>query len=344
MTIKEVAKAANVSTATVSYVINGTKNVTEEKRQRVLEAIDRLGYQPNLIAKSLRVKNTRIIGVIVEDTMDFPVSTIINGISEYVEKYEYQILLSDLRLHDRLINQYDKIVQYKDKINAAISFQLFGARVDAVIYVSESDRDITGVINPIPKPLVIAYSTTKDPGGCYVTYDSKSVSAGVIQHLLECGHKNIAVITGLAHTSPVKMRMRGVQRAFDQAGLILDSRLVKYGDWEYASGYRSMRELLEQELRPTAVFAMNDLMAVGAINAIQDAGLSVPGDVSVIGFDNREIASYMRPKLSTVEIDLRGIGQTSAAMALELLQNKTLEERTRILPSKIIHRDTVKRL
>ena len=157
-----------------------------------------------------------------------------------MEEYGYRILLSDRRLHDLLLNQYDKIVQYKDKRNAARSFQLFGARVDAVIYVSESDRDITGVINPISKPLVIAYSTTKDPGGCYVTYDSNSVSPGVPQHLLECGHKNIPVILALSPTSPVKMRMPGVQLPFDQTGRILDCRFLKHGDLIHASGSPSM--------------------------------------------------------------------------------------------------------
>lgn len=341
MTIKEVAELAGVSTATVSYVINNTKNVMPEKRQRVLEVIAQSGYQPNHIAKSLRVKKTNTIGVLAEDIMGFPVPAIINGISEYVEKSGYHILLNDLRMLESLFNQYDQIIQQKDKVNEAISLLLFGARVDAVIYVGMFDRDITGIINEIRKPLVIAYSTTSDPHACSVTYDSENVSADAVRYLFSMGHKRIAVITGLAHTFPARMRMRGIQRAFKEEGLTLDNALVKNGDWEYDSGYSRMKELLEQEPPPTALFAMNDLMAVGAMDAIRDAGLRIPDDISVIGFDNREIASFVRPKLTTIEIDLKKIGLASAEMAIQGIQDANMQERSFIIPSALVLRDTV---
>lgn len=341
MTIKEIAELAGVSTATVSYVMNGSKNVMPETKQRVLDAIAQSGYQPNRIAKSLRMKSTNTIGVLAEDIMGFPVPAIINGISEYVEQNGYHILLSDLRMLESLFNQYDQIVQHKEKINEAISFLLFGARVDAIIYVGMFDRDITGIITDIHKPLVIAYSTTTDPDSYCVTYDSESISADAVRILLERGHRRVAVITGLAHTFPSRMRMRGVQRAFGQAGLVLDNALVKNGDWEYASGYSCMVELLEQELRPTALFAMNDLMAAGAMDAIRAAGLRIPDDISVIGFDNREIASYLQPRLTTININLKGIGLASAKMALDKIHGTHVAERSVIIPSEVISRETV---
>jgi len=343
MTIKEVAKLAGVSTATVSYVINGTQNVKEDKRQRVLDAIKQLGYQPNRIAKSLRLKSTNTIGVLVEDIMGFSVPEIINGISEYTEKNGYQILLNDLRMLESLSNQYEQIVQQKDKINEAISLLLHGTRVDAIIYISTFDREITGIINEIHKPLVIAYSTTADPGACYVAYDSEDISAEVIRYFLQQSHRHIAIITGPPHTFPSQMRMRGIQKAFHEAGITLNNSFVKNGDWEYDSGYLCMKELLGEEPGPTALFAMNDLMAAGAMDAIHDVGLKVPEDISVIGFDNREIASYLRPRLTTVEINLKEIGRTAAEMALNQIKGKQIDKPNIIVPSKLILRETVSR-
>jgi len=344
VTIKEVAKLAGVSTATVSYVINNTKNVAPEKRQRVLDAIEQSGYTPNLVAKSLRVKKTNTIGVLVEDIMGYPVPAIINGISERVEKSDYRILLNDLRMLESLFNQYDQIMQQKNKINEAISLLLFGARVDAIIYVGMFDRNITGILNEINKPLVIAYSTSDDKNFHSVTYDNENISAEAVRHLFDLGHRRIAVITGLAHTSPARMRMRGIQRAFSEAGIVLDSALVKNGDWEYASGYSCMIELLSEDTLPTAVFAMNDLMAVGAMDAIGNAGLRVPEDISVIGFDNREFAVYLHPKLTTIEIDLKGIGQLAAETALNTILGVDKGESSLIIPSRLIQRKTTARV
>jgi LacI family transcriptional regulator len=340
MTIKEIARLAGVSTATVSYVINNSKNVMPEKRRRVLDAIEQSGYRPNHIAKSLRAKKTDTIGVLVEDIRGFPVPAIINGLSEYAEQEGYHILLSDLRMLESLLNRYDQIGQYKDKVNKAISLLLHAVRVDAVIYIGMSDRDITGIIDEINKPLVIAYSTTDDPHARCVTYDNEHISSSVIRHFLSAGHSRIAVITGPIHTAPARMRLRGVERAFREAGLEVNQALVRHGDWEYASGYIHTTELLEAS--PTAIFAMNDLMAAGAMAAIRHAKLRVPDDISVIGFDNREIASLLQPRLTTVEIDLKGIGLAAAQMALQGIRGEPSPERGQVIPSRLILRETVK--
>ena len=348
MTIKDIAKIAGVSTATVSYVINDTRPVTPEKRRKILDAIAQTGYQPNQVAKSLRTKRTKNIGVLVEDIMGFSSSSIINGISEFVEQNDYKILLNDLRMLDSLFNQYDQIAQQQEKIRKAFSLLSFGARVDALIYVGMFDRDISGVIADMGKPTIIAYSTANDGHTCSVTYENETISAEAIRYLLESGHRRIAVITGLAHTSPAQLRMRGILSAFKETGFMLDSALVKNGDWERESGYACMKDLLEQEQGnlPTAVFAMNDLMAIGAMDAIREAGLRVPEDISIMGFDNREVSSFVWPKLTTVEIDLKGIGFAAAEMAVEQLREdeKTTQGRSIVLPGKIIVRDTVARI
>jgi LacI family transcriptional regulator len=162
-----------------------------------------------------------------------------------------------------------------------------------------------------------------------------------MRRLIAMGHRHIAVITGLAHTSPARMRLRGIHHAFREAGLVLDNSFVKNGDWEYASGRACMEDLLSQEIKPTAVFAMNDLMAAGAMDAIKAAGLRIPEDISVIGFDNRELASYLTPKLSTIKIDLKAIGLTAAKIALDQIRGVYSGEESVVIPGKIIMRDTV---
>jgi len=340
ITIRDIAKAAGVSTATVSYVINGSKYVTPEKKQRVLDVIKKTGYQPNIVAKSLRTKKTNSIGVLVEDVLAFATPRIINGISEYMENTDYHILLNDLRMMGSLFNQYDQIVHQKDKINKELMFLVYGAKVDAVIYIGMFDRDISGIIPDINKPVIIAYSTSEDNHTCYVTYENENISTQMMRYLINAGHSRIAVITGLAHTNPAQLRLKGIHQAFNEAGLILDNQFVKNGDWERDSGYNCMKDLLKTS-PPTAVFAMNDIMAIGAVDAIKEVGLRVPEDISVVGFDNREVSDVVSPKLTTAEIDLKAIGYTAAQVAAEMLAGKDKNEHKVIIPSNMIIRDSV---
>jgi len=345
ITIKDIAREAGVSTATVSYVINGSKPVMPEKRQRVLDIISKTNYQPNRVAKSLRTKKTNIIGVLAEDILNFPTVGIINGISEYIEKTDYNILLNDLRLLDSLFNRYDQAIHQKDKINKALSFLVFGAKVDAIIYVGMFNRDISGIISNINKPIVIAYSTSDDEHTCFINYENEEAAADLTRHIIKSGHKQIAVITGIAHTAPAQERLKGINKAIKEEGHILDSAYVRNGDWERSSGYKCMKDLLEShpDALPTAVFAMNDLMAIGAMDAIREKNLRIPEDVSVVGFDNREVSNYVFPKLTTVEIDLKTIGYTAAQMVTQKLNDtgELADKRSIIIPSRIILRDTV---
>lgn len=346
ITIKDIAREASVSTATVSYVINGTRTVLPEKRQRVLDVIAKTNYQPNRVAKSLRMKKTNIVGVLVEDILSFPAASIINGISEYFEKTDYNILLSDLRMLESLFNKYDQIENQRDKINEALTFLNFGAKVDAVIYVGMFDRDISGIVRDVNKPLVIAYSTSSDDYAYSVTYENEESAAELTKYVLDAGHRKIAVITGLANTVTAQLRLKGINRTFKEAGLVLDNAFVKYGDWERATGYSCMMELLKQQERgslPTAVIVMNDLMAVGAIDAIREAKLRVPEDISVVGFDNREISDFVYPKLTTMEIDLKTIGFKAAQVVTRCINgaDDIDDGKTIVVPCKMVLRDTV---
>jgi len=308
-----------------------------------LDIIEKTGYQSNALAKSLRTKKTNTIGVLVEDVLGFATPRIINGISEYVETTDYRILFSDLRMLESLYNQYDQIIQHKEKIHNELMFLVYGAKVDAVIYIGMFDRDVSGIIPDIGKPVVIAYSTSRDTHTCFVTYENEDVSAKMAQGLIDAGHRRIAVITGTA-TSPAMQRLKGIQRAFKQSGIELDSGLVKAGNWERDSGYVSMKEILQNPIRPTAVFAMNDHMAIGAMDAIKEAGLQVPRDISVVGFDNSEGSDIVSPKLTTVEIDLKALGFTAAQVVAERLAGLCGGKQEIVIPSHLVIRESVKKM
>jgi len=345
ITIKDIAREAGVSTATVSYVINDSRPVMPEKRQRVLDVISKRNYQPNRVAKSLRTKRTNTIGVLAEDILSFPTAGIINGMSEYIEQTDYNILLNDLRMLESLYNKYDEVIHQKNKINDALSFLVFGAKVDAVIYVGMFNRDISGIVANINKPMIFAYSSSFDEHTCSVNYENEDAAAELTRFLIKNGHKRIAVITGPVDTQPAEARLNGIKQAFKEASLAPDNTLFRNGDWERSSGYTCMKDLLtlEKEKLPTAVLAMNDLMAVGAMDAIRDSNLKVPDDISVVGFDNREVSEFVYPKLTTVEIDLKAIGYAAAQMAVQKLSGvgDYAEKQNIIIPSKLVVRDTV---
>ena len=345
ITIKDIANEAGVSTATVSYVINGTRQVKPDKKKRVLDVVAKTNYQPDRVAKSLRTKKTNTIGVLVEDILAFPSAQIIGGISDYVEQTDYNILLNDLRMLDSLHNKYEQAIHHKDKINQALSFLIFGARVDAVVYVGMFDRDISNIIADIKKPIVIAYSTSTDSHVCSVTYENKNAAAQLTHHLIKQGHKNIAIITGLSHTMPAQIRLKGITEALEEACIPQKNIHIANGDWQRSSGYDCMKEILKdkQDNPPTAVIAMNDLMAVGAMDAIKEMKLCIPEDISIVGFDNRDVSDYVSPKLSTVEIDLRTIGFTAAQLTAEMLSGAESQttKRSIVIPSNLILRETV---
>lgn len=338
-TMKDIAEIAQVSTATVSHVINGTKNISAETRERVYQAIKRVNYVPNSIAKSLRIGSSRTIGVLVEDIRGLPVAGIVNGIGEALELAGYTTLLYDLQLLEKLYNQYEQIGVYRDKINGGINL-LLQSNVDGVIYVGMHDRHLDGLISPIKRPLVFAYShgSTEES---FVSYSNRQSASDVVDLLIAHGHKRIGVIAGHPHSYPTMIRLDGYQLSLQKHALNVDTRYIRYGDWEYESGLKEAKALMALPDRPTAIFAMNDLMGIGCIHAITDMGLRVPEDISVAGFDDRECASYVRPRLTTVSIPTKEIGIRAAEMLCSMIGDGHPVAEGKLLPCQIVVRDSV---
>ena len=338
-TMKNVADLAGVSTATVSHVINGTKKFPSTTTERVLNAIAQVNYIPNTIAQSLRSGQTKIIGVLVEDIRGMPVPDIVAGVSETLSNNDYRMLMYDLHLLEKLYNQYEQIGIYRQHINNGVNL-LLSSNVDGIIYIGMHDRHLDYLFDPLDRPLVFAYShgTKHDT---YVTYSNVDSAADMTRYLIEHNHTKIALIAGHPHSYPTTMRMRGFQMAIQEAGLAVDANHIRYGDWEYESGIVETRKLLELPDRPTAIFAMNDLMAAGCVHALAEAGISVPNEMAVVGFDNREIAGYLQPPLTTIALPTKEIGVRAAIHALDLIRNPSVGPTREVLHCSIVERLSV---
>ena len=338
-TMADVAKAAGVSTATVSHVINGTKKLSPETTERVLRAISQVNYTPNTVAKSLRMGQTFTIGVLVEDIRGLPVAAIVSGISETLSKAGYKTIFHDLHLLEKLYNQYEQIGTYRERINEGVTL-LKSSNVDGIIYVAMHDRHLDYLLDPMDTPLVYAYSHGTE-NDTYVTYSNRDSAADMTRYLLNHGHTRIGVIAGHPHSYPTGQRLLGIQMALQQAGLVLPPEYIRYGDWEYESGKEQTRALLQLPDPPTAIFAMNDLMAAGAMSALQAMGLRIPQDIAIVGFDNREIASYLQPPLTTVALPTPEIGAKAALHIIDMISNPRVHPMRDIIRCSIVERESI---
>ena len=338
-TMRDVAELAGVSTATVSHVINGSKKLSPETTERVLHAISQVNYTPNTVAKSLRMGQTHTIGVLVEDIRGLPVAGIVSGISETLSKAGYKTIFHDLHLLEKLYNQYEQIGTYRQRINEGVTL-LKSSNVDGIIYVAMHDRHLDYLLDPTDTPLVYAYSHGTE-NDTFVTYSNRDSAAEMIRYLLRKGHERIAVIAGHPHSYPTAQRLLGIQMAMQQAQLALPAEYIRYGDWEYESGRKETLAILQLNPQPTAIFAMNDLMAAGCMDALHKEGLHIPQDIAVSGFDNREIASYLQPPLTTVALPTPEIGTKAALLIMDLINNPKPHPRREIIPCSIIERASI---
>ena len=247
-TIKDIAKACDVSVATVSNIINHKSNVSEETRQRVLGVIEEMNYMPNSVAKNLKMKQTRSIGVIAEDMTVFALPDIIDGITEYCEQEEYQILLTNLRLYKKFGDRYYSDSSYKTLVHKEIR-RLQAKQVDGIIYIGAHERLITVLPGDLDIPAVVAYGYTDNPAIPSVVVRDESGARMLTQYLLEKGHRKIGVIAGKKDSIHTQSRLEGFQKALFEQGVLYDPNLVMYGDWERECGYRYTDEQIAEAIR-----------------------------------------------------------------------------------------------
>ena len=308
ITIRELADAAGVSIATVSRVLNHKDHpVSDETRQRIFLLADEMGYRPNLAARSLRTDRSSTIGVITDNSYSPHVTIIVRGIQDYLHTEGYICMVVAL--------------DWDPQVELATIHDLFSRSIDGIIFAETWRQTAVEQLDLSNKPYVFVHRQFPTAHVNSVTPDEIYGARTAVNHLIQLGHRRIGFINGPAHFYASTDRLRGYQDELLANGIAFDPALVASGDWELASGYIGMQKLLQVSPRLTGVFAGNDLMATGAIYACIDAGLAVPGDVAVVGYDNREIASILRPQLTTVTLPLQEMGQEAARMLLQMIRH-----------------------
>ena len=331
--IYDVAKRAKVSTATVSKVLSNTPYVSAETRERVLEAVRVLNYQPSLAARSLSGSRTFIIGLVIPYDPGYLFTDpflleVIRGIEQTAVDNDYNLLLSMANQNLNQSSAYNRILR-SHYVDGAITLE------------THVVADIQAAIRQATFPWVSVGYPLPDLSVSSVHSDDYTGMLTIGRHLMALGHRRIAVINGAADLmSALDERMRGLTDALAEVGATLDPALVANGDFTVESGYSAAQTLLAQDPRPTAICAFNDRMAIGAMRRAREMGISVPGDLSVTGFDDVALAEVVDPPLTTIRQNSSAIGSSAATLLFERIGQgkKVAPPEDKVLPIAFIER------
>ncbi len=337
-TIKEISEKANVSIATVSKVLNGLPGISQATIDSVMAIAEELNYRPNLYARGLKKGESKTIGVITEDLTVFNTPDIVDGIDAYCDTHDYHYILGNLRFNKRFGNQ-PKDTEVCSKILHSVVDTMLSKQMDGLIYVGCHSHAVVPIFNREDIPMVYAYCYSTDPNIPAVLYDDQKAALEATQLLIKKGHSNIGVIAGQMDSIHTTNRNLGYQEALYTHKIPFNPKNTMYGDWTRESGYQLAKQLVDDGV--TAIFAHNDLMAVGAIEYCSNAGIQVGKDLAMIGFDNREIGTACRPSLSTVSLPLFEIGQNASHLLLDILANPDAPRAQKLMLScQIVERES----
>lgn len=332
LTLEEIAQLAGVSRSTVSRVVNDHPSVRDQVRDRVWEVIHETGYQPHAAARSLVTRRTRIVGVIIPEAVttlftDPFFSHLLCGVTQTCNSQRYHLMLSlfshptgQEEMYRRLVRSghLDGVVVASTRMDDPLIARLLEDRVPFLMVGRHPDERVS-----------------------YVDVDNVGAARMAVEHLIRLGHRRIATITGLLDICSGEDRLEGYLQALEAHRLPVDDALIVEGDFTEASSVAATRRLLS--LSVTAIFAASDIMAVGALKVIREAGLKVPQDVALVGFDDVPIASALQPTLTTVRQPIEQMGSMAADLLLDLLENPPdagAPAHRIILPAKLIVRES----
>lgn len=330
-TINDVAREAGVSITTVSRVLNNNYPVKKETREKIEKAIEKLNYKPNAMARSLITKRTSVLGVIVPGITNLFFPTIVEAIEEYTKKEGYNILLC---------NTVGDFKEEKEVVK-----QLLSRQVDGIIVIDPRFENIKdGFYDETSKniPTIIVNGAPFGSKCNFVSYDEEIGTNEAFEYLMELGHKKIAFVRG--HKSFSYDIKEKIYKEIIEKNNLSYVNVIDVGRGNSSEVVKSTQIELETILlgdnRPTAVFACNDLMAVGVINACSNLGVRVPEDISVIGFDNTMLASISNPKLTSVDQNMKEIGHRAAIELLNIVQNGSQSRKKIILDTRLVVRES----
>ncbi|AVX19726.1 MAG: LacI family DNA-binding transcriptional regulator [Bacillota bacterium] len=312
-TIKDVAKLAGVNPSTVSRVLANNPKISEETRQRVLQAMKELGYHPNLVARNLVTRSTETIGLVMPRAAEevflnpfFP--EVIRGISSVARREGYDLLLAT--------------GETEQEEKEAVLRMVRGRRVDGVILlVSRVDNQLGAELQARKFPAALVGKPLHDWDMCWVDNDNIEAAYQATAYLLGLGHRRIGCIIGSLEFVVSLDRLDGYKKALQEFGVGFDRSLVAHGEYTQEGGERAMLELLDRHPDLTAVVVADDLMAFGAIQAVRERGMKVPRDVSVVGFNNVPMARFTAPPLTSVEIFTYELGVRVTELLIEKIRN-----------------------
>lgn len=330
VTIYDVAREAGVSMATVSRVVNGNPNVKPSTRKKVMETIERLGYRPNAVARGLASKKTTTVGVVIPDISNPFYAEVTRGVEDIAKMYHYNIVLG---------NSDQQKPKELDLVNTFLEKQVDGLLFMGRLITPEHEQ----VFETANVPVVLCATRDEKRRFPAVNINHRLAASEATHFLIEGGHRRVALIVGsLEEPQKGLAKFEGYREALETADMPFDEELVRIGDYRYDSGYEAMKQLLELEDPPTAVFCASDEMAVGAIHAIEDKGLGVPDDIEVIGYDNVPLASMMRPKLTTVAQPMYDLGAVAMRLLTKFMNHEPIEEQRVVLLHQLIERESTR--
>jgi len=303
ITLKMVAEKAEVSVNTASRAINNKPDINEETKKRVLQIAKELGYIRNAAAVALRTKKTGTIGVVIADNRNPFYAEVLNGMEEAAREKNYHIILANTQ------RDYQK---EEEAINL-----LLAKRVDGLLItpVQDKDDDIKNLIDAnIPFVVVGRDFENIEVDAIY----NDEVKGGFLatEYLIKKGHKRIALIDGFLYKSPAKGRLEGYKKALNKYRISLDDSIMSVGDINIEDGYERTKQMLEKNLDFTAIFAYNDMMAFGAMQAIKEKGLRIPEDIGLVGYDDIPYSSLISPPLTTIKLKKQELGIESVKLLL----------------------------
>jgi LacI family transcriptional regulator len=330
VTIRDVATRAGVSSTTVSHVINDTRPVSADLRSRVEAAMAELGFQPNALARSLRRKRTHTLGLIVPDSANPFFAEVGRGIEDTSFANGFSVILCNSDGDPaRELLYMDLLVQ---------------KQVDGVLFVPTGDQArLAATLRTRNIPVVVIDRDVPDAPIDRVHIDNVAGGYLATRHLLDLGHRRIGYIGGPPHLSPVPHRNAGYRQALQEAGLTVDEGLVIDGNFRDVGGYEGAQALLALADPPTAIFAGNDLMAIGALAASREAGVAVPDELSIVGFDDIHLAGYINPPLTTIAQPKYELGVIAAELLFARLAQSDLPPQRRLLQAQLVVRQSTAR-
>jgi LacI family transcriptional regulator len=307
-TIKDVAALAGVSFTTVSHVLNDTRPVSADARRRVLAAVEEIGYLPSAVARSLRKSETKIVGVLVPNVNNPFFAELVVGVEECCRLAGYSVFLCNSDNDPKRQQQYMRTLLEK--------------RIDGLLLSSAGDAEaLARIFKLATVPSVTVDRLVPGARADRVSVNNLDGAHKAVKHLLDLGHRNIACVSGPGEFEVTLERVDGWRRALQERGLVPDESLLVESDFSSAGGYEAVRQLLRARPEITAVFASNDMMALGALRAAAELGLRVPQQFSVVGFDDVELSGFVYPALTTVGCSIKELGREAARVLIDRIDN-----------------------